>query len=70
MGGDAPLAATIVTLQTLMSFLTIPLAIAITRAAFAQDPGRYVRAADAGPVTVVGDEGPVMVLSTMEMGDE
>ena len=34
MGGDAPLAATIVTLQTLMSFLTIPLAIAITRAAF------------------------------------
>ena len=42
----------------------------ITRAAFAQDPGRYVRAADAGPVTVVGDEGPVMVLSTMEVGDE
>lgn len=31
MGGDAPLAATIVTLQTLLSFLTIPLAIAVTR---------------------------------------
>jgi malonate transporter len=31
MGGDAPLAATIVTLQTLLSFLTIPLAIVITR---------------------------------------
>lgn len=34
MGGDAPLAAAIVTLQTLLSFLTIPLAIEITRAAF------------------------------------
>lgn len=34
MGGDAPLAATIVTLQTLLSFFTIPLAIAITRAVF------------------------------------
>jgi predicted permease len=33
MGGDAPLAATIVTLQTLLSFLTIPLAIFITRMA-------------------------------------
>lgn len=32
MGGDAPLAATIVTLQTLLSFLTIPIAITITRA--------------------------------------
>lgn len=31
MGGDAPLAATIVTIQTLLCFLTIPLAIAITR---------------------------------------
>lgn len=32
MGGDAPLAAAIVTLQTLLSFLTIPLAILATRA--------------------------------------
>lgn len=31
MGGDAPLAATIVTIQTLLCFLTIPLAIEITR---------------------------------------
>lgn len=42
----------------------------ITRAAFSADPAAAIRAADAGPVTVVGDEGPVMVLSTMEMGDE
>ncbi|MFN3869374.1 MAG: AEC family transporter [Hyphomicrobiaceae bacterium] len=34
MGGDAPLAAAIVTLQTLLSFLTIPVAIEIARAAF------------------------------------
>lgn len=34
MGGDAPLAAAIVTLQTLASFLTIPAAILITRYAF------------------------------------
>jgi len=32
MGGDAPLAATIVTIQTLLCFLTIPLAVEITRA--------------------------------------
>ncbi len=31
MGGDAPLAAAIVTLQTLLCFITIPLAIEITR---------------------------------------
>jgi malonate transporter len=31
MGGDAPLAAAIVTLQTLLCFLTIPLAIQVTR---------------------------------------
>lgn len=34
MGGDAPLAATIVTLHTLLSVLTIPAAIALTRMAF------------------------------------
>lgn len=34
MGGDAPLAAAIVTLQTLASFVTIPAAILITRHAF------------------------------------
>ena len=43
----------------------------VTREAFSADPGRYVRAADAGPVTVVGDDGAtVMVLSTMEVSDE
>lgn len=35
MGGDAPLAAAIVTLQTLASFITIPAAILVTRYAFA-----------------------------------
>ena len=35
MGGDAPLAAAIVTLQTLASFITIPVAILVTRYAFA-----------------------------------
>ncbi|MCB1528680.1 MAG: AEC family transporter [Hyphomicrobiaceae bacterium] len=34
MGGDAPLAATIVTLQTMLSFVTIPLAIQIAASAF------------------------------------
>ncbi len=34
MGGDAPLAATIVALQTLMSFATIPVAVEIARASF------------------------------------
>lgn len=31
MGGDAPLAATIVTLQTLLSFLSMPLSVAVSR---------------------------------------
>ncbi len=34
MGGDAPLAATIVTLQTLVSFVTIPIAVEIARIGF------------------------------------
>ena len=43
----------------------------ITRAAFSADPAAAIRAADAGPVTVVGDDGAtVMVLSTMEVSDE
>lgn len=42
----------------------------LTRAAFAADPAAAIRAADAGPVTVVGDDGAtVMVLSTMEVDD-
>lgn len=43
---------------------------AITRAAFSSDPATAIRAADAGPVTVVGEDGETrMVLSTMD-GDD